>query len=73
MKWIIPAVIIGLVGGLLDSITTLGKFWCFLLGVAAYIVFVLLKSIITTAKIMRRTKGKKKIWLNQNNNIIKSE
>lgn len=73
MKWIVPAIIIGAVGGVLDGCTHLHKIWCFLIGVAAFVCFVFIKSIFTTAKIMRQTKGKKKIWIDQNNNIIKTE
>lgn len=72
MKLIIPVVIIGIVGGILDQVTELHKVWCFLIGVAAFIVFLFLKSIFTTIRIMQ-TKGKKTIWIDQNNNIIKSE
>lgn len=73
MKWIVPAVIIGLVGGILDDRTDLNKFWCFMAGVAAYLFFLLIKSAITTVRIMRETKDKKKIWIDQNSNIVKSE
>lgn len=73
MKLIIPVVIIGIVGGILDQVTELHKVWCFLIGVAAFIVFLFLKSIFTTIRIMQKTKGKKNIWIDQNNNIIKSE
>ena len=50
MKWIVPAIIIGLVGGVLDEITDLHKVWCFLIGVGAFFAFVLIQSIITTIK-----------------------
>lgn len=73
MKLLVPAIIIGFVGGMLDSLTELHKIWCFLIGVGAFYVFVLIKSIIITARIMRQTKGAKKIWIDQNNNIIKAE
>lgn len=73
MRWIVPAVIIGLVGGILDDRTELNKVWCFIIGIAAYIVFLLIKSLFTTVRIMRETKDKKKIWIDQNNNIVKSE
>lgn len=73
MKWIVPAVIIGLVGGILDEVTDLSKIWCFLIGVAAFILFLFIKSIFITAKIMKETKGKQKIWIDQNNNVIKSK
>lgn len=73
MKWIVPAVIIGLVGGILDDRTDINKFWCFLIGVAAYLIFLLIKSLFITVKIMRSSKGKKKVWLDHNNNIVKSE
>lgn len=73
MKWIVPIVIIGLVGGIMDEITELNKVWCFLIGVAAFIVLLLIKSIFIAARIMLNTKGKKKIWIDQNNNVINSE
>lgn len=73
MKLIFPAVVIGLVGGLLDSYTELHKIWCFLIGVATFFLLVFIQSLFTTTKIMKQTKGAKKIWLDQNNNIIKSE
>lgn len=73
MKWIVPAVIIGLVGGILDDRTDLNKVWCFLIGLAVYLAFLLIKSIFTTVRIMRSTKGKKKVWLDPNNNIAKTE
>lgn len=73
MKLTVPAIIIGLVGGMLDAYTNLHKIWCFLIGVGAFIVFLLIQSIIKTAIIMRKTKGAKRIWLDQNNNIIKTE
>ncbi len=73
MKWIVPAIIIGLVGGMLDEFTTLHKIWCFLIGVGVFFLFVFIQSLFTTAKIMRKTKGAKKIWIDQNNNVIKKE
>ncbi len=73
MKWLVPAIIIGLVGGILDEATNLHKIWCFLIGVGAFFLFVFVQSLWTTAKIMRKTKGAKKIWIDQNNNLIKSE
>lgn len=73
MKCFVPAVIIGLVGGMLDTYTDLYKIWCFLIGVAAFIIFLFIKSVFITARIMREAKGKKKVWIDQNNNIIKSE
>lgn len=73
MKWIVPAIIIGLVGGMLDEFTNLHKFWCFLIGVGAFYLFVFIKSIFITARIMRKTKGKSKLWIDQNNNVAKSE
>lgn len=53
MKWIVPAVIIGLVGGMLDAYTDLHKIWCLLLGIVAFYIFVFIKSIFITARIMR--------------------
>lgn len=73
MKSIVPAVIIGLVGGILDTCTDLHKIWCLIFGIVAFYVFVFIKSIFITARIMRKTKGKKKIWLDQNNNVVKTE
>lgn len=69
MKIIVPAVIIGLIGGLLDEFTELHKIWCFIIGVAAFFVYVFIKSIFLTIKIKRISKGKKRIWLDQNGNI----
>ena len=71
MKWIVPAIIIGLVGGVLDEVTDLHKVWCFLIGVGAFFLILFLKSIVVAASVMRKTRGAKKIWLDQNNNIIK--
>lgn len=73
MKWIVPAIIIGLVGGILDEFTQLHKVLCFIIGIAAYLCFLFIKSMFTTARIMRQTKGKKKVWIDQNNNIAKTE
>lgn len=71
MRLIVPAIIIGLVGGILDYYTSLHKVWCFLIGVVAFFLFLFIKSLFTTARIMRETKGKKKIWIDQNNRMIK--
>lgn len=73
MKWIVPAIIIGLVGGILDEYTDLHKVWCFLIGVVAFFLYVFIKSIFTTKRIMKQTKGNKKIWIDQNNNVAKAE
>lgn len=73
MKWIIPAIIIGLVGGVLNTVTDLHKVWCFLIGVAAFIVFLFIQSVIKTAKIMQKAKGAKKVWIDRNNNIVGME
>ena len=70
MKWIVPAIIIGLVGGVLDEVTDLHKVWCFIIGVAAFLCFIFIKSIIITGSIMKQTKAKTKIWLDQNNNMV---
>lgn len=72
MRWIIPVIIIGLVGGVLDKVTELSKVWCFLIGVAVFILLLFVKSIFVTIKVMRQTKGAKKVWIDQNNNIIKT-
>lgn len=73
MKWIVPAIIIGFVGGMLDHHTDLHKIWCFLIGVAAFYLYVFIKSVFIAIREMRQTKGTKKIWLDQNNNVIKTE
>lgn len=75
MKWLIPAIIIGLVGGILDAYTGLHKVWCFLIGVGAFIMFLLIQSAIIATKIRREAKRKraKKIWIDQNNNIVKMQ
>lgn len=73
MKWIVPAIIIGLVGGILDEYTQLHKVWCFIIGIAAFVCFLFIKSIFITARIRRQTKGKKRVWIDQNNNIVKTE
>ena len=73
MKWIVPAIIIGLVGGILDEYTQLHKVWCFVIGVFAFVCFLFIKSMFITAKIMKRTKGKNKVWIDQNNNIVKTK
>lgn len=73
MKWIVPAIIIGLVGGFLDEYTELHKVWCFLIGVVAFYVLVFVKSIFTTVRIMKQAKGCKKICVDQNNKVVKSE
>lgn len=73
MKWIVPAIIIGLTGGILDECTQLHKVWCFIIGIATFVCFLFIKSIFITARIMRQTKNKKKVWIDQNNNIIKTE
>lgn len=70
MKWIIPAIIIGLVGGVLDAATDLHKAWCFLIGVAAFIVFLFIQSLIKTAQIMRKTKGVRKVRIDRDDNVV---
>lgn len=67
------AAIIGLVGGALDTLTDWHKVWCFLAGVGAFVIYLLVLSIIKTAVIMRKTKGSKTIDLDQYNNIIRHE
>lgn len=59
-KFIIPVLIIGLVGGLVESLTGWSKIWCFLIGVAAFYLFVFVKSILITIRIMRKTKGEER-------------
>lgn len=73
MKWLVPAIIIGFIGGVFDEVTDLHKVWCFLIGVGTFIMFLFIKSIFITARIMRQTKGKKKLWIDQNNNVVKSD
>lgn len=73
MKLIVPVFIIGFIGGLLDTITDLSKFWCFIIGIVAFVCFLFIKSIFKTAQIMKQTKDKKKIWIDQDNNVVKSE
>lgn len=73
MKYIVPAIIIGLTGGILDELTSLHKVWCFIIGIAAFLCFLFFKSIVITVRIMRETKGKTKIWIDQDNNIVKKE
>ncbi len=73
MRWIVPVVIIGLVGGMLYEFTTLHKIWCFLIGFGVLLFVLFMKSMITTARIMHQTKGKKRIWVDQNNNVVNSK
>ncbi|GEM_PF-2416998 len=73
MKWMIPAIIIGLTGGILDEYTQLHKVWCFIISIVAFVCYLFIKSIFITVRIMRQTKGKKKVWIDQNNNIVKTE
>lgn len=73
MKYLVPAVIIGFVGGMLDTLTGLHKIWCFLIGVAIFCLFLLVKSAFTTNKILKQTKGARKVWLDKNNNVIKAD
>ncbi len=54
MKWIVPAIIIGFVGGLLDGFTDLHRVWCFLIGCGAFLFFVFTKSVIITIKIKKK-------------------
>lgn len=58
MKWIVPALIIGFAGGLLDGFTDLPKWICFLLGLGVFVVYMLVESLIKTSKIMKATKSK---------------
>lgn len=71
MKWIVPAIIIGLTGGILDEFTELHKIWCFIIGIGVFLCFLFIKSVISTARIMRENKGKTKVRIDQNNNIVK--
>ena len=57
MKWIIPPIIIGLVGGVLDHCTDLHKVWCFLIGVGAFLVWLLIESAIKTAVILLKRRN----------------
>lgn len=56
MKYLVPAFIIGIVGGLLDEVTSLHKVWCFLIGVGAFFLFVFIKSVIVTIRYRREWK-----------------
>lgn len=69
MKIVVPAVIIGLVGGLLDEFTELHKIWCFIIGLTAFFAYVFIKSIFQTIKVKRLSKDKKRVWFDQNGNI----
>ena len=71
MKLLIPISIIGMVGGLIDGLTDLHKVWCFLIGVLTFYLLLFIKSIFTTIKIMKQTKGAKRVWIDQNNNVVK--
>lgn len=73
MKWVIPACVIGLVGGAFEALTNWHRVWCLLIGIGFWLLILFIKSVITTAKIMRETKGAKKIWIDQNNNVIRQE
>lgn len=70
MKSIFPAIIIGLVGGILDELTQLHKVWCFLIGVVVFLFFVFIKSIFITVRIRRQAKGKTNVWIDQYNRIV---
>lgn len=61
MKWIVPAIIIGLVGGILDEYTPLHKVLCFIIGIAAFVCFLFIKSIFITVRIRRQTKDKNEV------------
>ena len=73
MKLLVPIVIVGVVGGLLDGFTDLHKIWCFLIGVVAFFLFVFIKSIFIAFRIMRENKGAKTIWIDQNNKVVKTD
>ena len=51
LKWIVPAIFISAVGGILDTITDLHKIWCFLIGVLAFYVCLLLRSAWITLEL----------------------
>lgn len=53
MMWLVPASIIGVVGGLLDEAAGLHKVRCFLIGVGAFLCYVFVGAFITTIKIKR--------------------
>lgn len=57
MKWIVPAIIIGLVGGVLDEVTGLHRVWCFLIGVVAFIIYVFMKSVVKTIILKSKSKS----------------
>lgn len=73
MRWLVPALIIGFVGGVLDEATDLHKAWCFLIGVGVFVFYLFIKSVFITIRVMKETKGAKKIWIDQDNNVIKYE
>ncbi len=53
MELLIPAIIIGFVGGCLDRFTDCPKVWCFLIGVGVFFFYVFTEALITTIKIKR--------------------
>lgn len=73
MKWLIPCFVICVVGGMVEVLTNISRFWCVLIGIGFWLLILFIKSVITTAKIMRETKGAKKIWIDHNNNVIRQE
>lgn len=73
MKWLIPCFVICVVGGMIEALTNLSRFWCVLIGIGFWLLILFVKSVITTAKIMRETKGANKIWIDKNNNVIKQQ
>ena len=73
MKYYVPAIIIGLVGGILDACTDLHNVLSLLIGIGTFFLYVLIRSIFKTASIMKKTTGAKKIWIDNNNNVIRTE
>lgn len=54
MKWITPACVIGLIGGAFEALTNWHRVWCLLIGIGFWLLILFIKSVITTAKIMRK-------------------
>lgn len=68
-----PCSVICIVGGMVEALTNLNRVWCVLIGIGVWLLILFIKAAITTSKIMRETKGAKKIWIDQNNNVIRQE
>lgn len=53
MRNVVPLFIIGGIGGMLDASTELHKIWCLFIGIIAFYLFILVKLLFTTCKIMK--------------------